>query len=372
MSGERRNRIGASLRAGAALLIGALSLLAATRASVAEDWQARWKKVVAAAEKEGEIDIAAPSGALWREQLMNFKKAYPKIDVKITPFAGRDFWPRLIKEREVGMNLWDIRVGGAETQVYELIRSGGLASIRDMLILPDVADESKWHGGFGHMFLDDAHKYMLSFAAYESPLAFYNEKFVKPGEVRSFQDLLNPRWKGKIALADPRGGSTAVSMAIVYNKFGEGFIRKLLVDQAPVIVKNSRQIMGWFVDGKYPIAMGIPNTSFLEFRKKGIPYRAGKVSGLDIWSVGVGGLQVPNPRPHPNATTVFVNWILSRDVQATLMKAVDLNSRRTDVPVVDPDRALDWSRIDDYVCGQTEALNPAMASFKKLARSLLQ
>lgn len=372
MAGQLLNRIGAALRATAAPLIGALALVAATQALAAEDWQARWKKVVTAAEKEGEIDVAAPSGALWRERLMDFHKAYPKIAMKITPFAGRDFWPRLIKEREVGLNLWDIRVGGAETQVYELIRSGGLASIRDMLILPEVADEGNWHGGFDHMFLDDARKYMLSFAAYESPLAFYNKKFVKPGELASFKDLLDPRWKGKIVLADPRGGSTAVSMAIVYKKFGEDFIRKLLVEQEPVIAKNPRQIMGWFVSGKYPIAMGIPNTSFVEFTKKGIPYDAGKVSGLDIWSVGVGGLQVPEPRPHPNATTVFVNWLLTKDVQTKIMKAVDLNSRRKDVLVVDPARAIDWSRIDDYVCGQSEEYNPAMASFKTLARSILK
>jgi iron(III) transport system substrate-binding protein len=353
-------------------LIGALSLALVSPAAAAEDWSARWKQVAAAAEKEGTLNVAAPSGALWRERLMDFKKAYPKIDIKITPFAGRDFYPRLIKERDVGMYLWDVRVGGAETQAYDLIRSGGLASIRDMLILPEVADESNWYGGFDHMFLDDAHKYMLSFAAYESPLAFYNAKFVKADDLHSFPDLLNPRWKGKIALADPRGGSTAVSMAIAYQKFGADFIRKLLVDQEPAVVKNPRQIMDWFVSGKYPIAMGIPNTSFLEYAKRGIAYDAGKVSGLDIWSVGVGALQIPEPRPHPNATIVFVNWLLTRATQAEIMKAVDLNSRRKDVPVVDPDRALDWSRIQDYACGQTEAFNPAMASFKKLAENILK
>ena len=356
----------------AGLFCAAILLLQSPPARSADDTSPQWKSIVAAAEKEGEIDVAAPSGSLWREQLQDFKKAYPKINLKITPFAGRDFWPRLIKEREVGQNLWDIRVGGAETQVYELIKIGGLADIRKMLILPEVADESKWHGGFDHMFLDNAKKYVLSFAAYESPLAFYNEKFVKADELKTFSDLLNPRWKGKIAMADPRGGSTAVSMAIVYKKFGPDFIRDLLVKQEPVIVKTPRQIMGWFASGQYPIAMGIPNTAFQEFKEKGIDVPAGKVSGLDIWSVGVGGIQIPEPRPHPNATTVFVNWLLTKDVQAKIMKAVNLNSRRTDVPVVDPDRAVDWSNYKEYLSGQTEDLFPSMAAFKKITREVLK
>ena len=356
----------------AGLFVAATLLFQSQPARSDDNASAQWKSIVAAAEKEGEVDIAAPSGSLWREQLQDFKKAYPKINPKITPFAGRDFWPRLIKEREVGQNLWDIRVGGAETQVYELIKIGGLADVRKMLIVPEVADESKWYGGFDHMFLDNAKKYVLSFAAYESPLAFYNEKFVKADDLKTFTDLLNPRWKGKISLADPRGGSTAVSMAIVYKKFGPDFIRDLLVKQEPVIVKTPRQIIGWFASGQYPIAMGIPNTAFEEFKDKGVEVSAGKVSGLDIWSVGVGGIQIPEPRPHPNATTVFVNWLLTKDVQAKIMTAVNLNSRRKDVPVVDPSRAVDWSRYKDYVSGQSEDLNPAMAGFKQISRDILK
>lgn len=367
-----RSMIRRACVAGWAAAALALALLPIRPAAAAEDWAERWQRTVAAAEKEGELAVAAPSGSLWREQLLTFKKAYPKINIKITPFAGRDFWPRLIKEREVGQNLWDIRIGGAETQVYELIRSGGLASIRDMFILPEVADENQWYGGFDHMFLDNARRYMLSFGAYESPLAFYNEKFIKPDELTSFKDLLDPRWKGKIALADPRGGSTAVSMAIVYQKYGPDFIRELLGAQAPVIVKNPRQIIGWFASGQYPIAMGIPNTAFQEFKDKGIEVKAGKVSGLDIWSVGVGGIQIPEPRPHPNATTVFVNWLLTKDVQTQVMTAASLNSRRKDVPIVDADRAIDWSRYQDYLCGQSESLNPAMAGFKQIAREILK
>lgn len=365
-------KLGNLVRTSAAVIVAVVGLSHATGANAAEDWKARWDKVVAAAEKEGRLVVSGPSGSLWRNELLKFKKAYPKIAIEVTPFASRDFWPRILKEREVGKHLWDLRIGGADTQVYDLVEQNGLADVKSMFILPEVADENVWHGGFAHMFTDTAGKYVPSFVAYESPLAFYNPKFVKPEEVKSFKDLLDPKWKGKIALADPRGGSTAVSMAIVYKKFGADFIRELLTKQEPVIVKNRRQILGWFVSGKYPIAMGIPNSSIQEFKSKGVDFEMGKISGLDIWSVGVGGIQVLAQRPNPNATIVFVNWLLTHDVQADIAQAVKLNSRRKDVEPGDPDRAIDWSRYKDYVSGQHQDYHKAMSQFKKLARQILK
>ncbi|MFM2129578.1 MAG: hypothetical protein RL477_1124 [Pseudomonadota bacterium] len=339
--------------------------------ALAQDWKARWDKVVAAAEKEGLVDIAGPSGRQWQQLLSDFTRDYPKIKARVTPFDSRDFWPRLLKEREVGKHLWDIRVGGADTQVYPLAKEGGLADVRAMFILPEVAGENNWYGGFDHMFLDNAKKYVPSFGAYESPLAHTNRAFIKDGEIKDIRELLLPRWKGKIAMANPRGGSTAVSMALVYKKIGPEFIRELFTTQKPVIVKNARQLMDWFVSGKYPIGIGLPNVQIVAYRKRGIDIDMGKIEGLDIWSVGVNGIQVINPRPHPNASIVFVNWLLTQKTQARIMPQVVVNSRRKDVPVVDKHRELDWKNYRNSVSGQTEDLTQAMLDAKNLIRELV-
>ena len=356
------------------LVAGAFAaiVLAKAPAKAADDWKAKWEATLAAAEKEGELNVSGPAGKIWRDELMEFQKAYPKIKISVTPAASRDFWPRVIKEREVGQNLWDLRVGGADTQVYQLAEKGELADIRKMLMFPEVADENNWYGGFEHMFTDNARKTALSFGVYSSPLAHYNPKFIKEGEIKSFKELLDPKWKGKIAMVDPRGGATAVSMAIVYQKFGPEFLTELLVKQQPVIVTNPRQILDWFISGKYPIAMGIPNSSVQQFAQSGVTIEMGEISGLDIWSVGVCGIQVLEPRPHPNATAVFVNWLLTKDVQTRIMAEVKLNSRRKDVPIGYPEGQIDWSRYKDYVSGQSEDLTDAMSEFKKLARTVLK
>ena len=52
--------------------------------------------------------------------------------------------------------------------------------------------------------------------------------------------------------------------------FGEDFVRKLLIDQQPVISKEPRQQMDWLTSGRYPIAFGIPKATFLEYGERGV------------------------------------------------------------------------------------------------------
>ena len=66
-----------------------------------------------------------------REQVMLFQKAYPEVKLDAQGFNSRDFWPRLSKEREAGQYLWDLRVGGADTNVYNFKRAGNMTHLHD-------------------------------------------------------------------------------------------------------------------------------------------------------------------------------------------------------------------------------------------------
>jgi iron(III) transport system substrate-binding protein len=357
-----------------ALFAVAFAGMAAGSALAADDWKAKWDATVAAANKEGALVVSGPSGRVWTEELQKFSKDFPKIRIKVTPFASRDFWPRLTKEREVGQHLWDLRVGGADTGAYRLLNEGGLAAAKDMFILPEVVDESNWITGKTEgMYLDNAQKYMPTFCIYKSQIALINNAFIKDGEIKDFKELTDPKWKGKMAMADPRGGSTATTMAVIYKKFGADFVKDLLVTQEPVIVSNLRQLMDWFVSGKYPIAMGMPTSVLVEYKDRGIKVDMGEVPGLSMYSTGVCGLEVIEPRPHPNATTVFVNWILTRKVQEPLMQAIELNSRMKGVPPGNPETVVPADQIDNYVSGQTEEYYAkAAGEARTLVRSLVK
>jgi hypothetical protein len=54
------------------------------------------------------------------------------------------------------------------------------------------------------------------------------------------------------------------------------------------------------------------------------------------------------------------------------MPVVKLNSRRKDVPLGDPSVAVDTAKLDEYVGGQTELVQPFQRRAAELLRELLQ
>jgi ABC-type glycerol-3-phosphate transport system substrate-binding protein len=168
-------------------------------------------------------------------------------------------------------------------------------------------------------------------------------------------------------MADPRGGAALNGMGGLFKKYGAGFVQKFIVDQKPVITNVPRQQLEWLISGRYPIAFGLPSATSVEYARNGGDISAvGKMAGVLQSSMGVGGIAVPTKNPHPAATKVFVNWLLSKDVQTHLMPRVGLNSRRNDVPIAAPDIALDYSHIDDYFRPQGEEAKQYLDEVKKI------
>lgn len=337
------------------------------------DWKERWDRTVAAAKKEGEINISGPSGRGWREYLSKFQEAYPDITVKITPSAGRSFWPKVMKEYEVGQHLWDLRIGGTDNLSYKLKGQGYLDSVRDELILPEVTDEKNWLGGMDTVFVDKEKKYYLAFVLYEQTIAQYSKKATGAGEDLSFPDLLGPKWTGKITIAEPHGGSPLSGGAVLYRVYGEDYLRKLIVDQKLVVSTEPRQQMQWMTSGRYPITFGLPTAAVVEyFARGGDPDDIGRIKGPRTYSHGVGAISLPAKRPHPNASTVFINWLLTKETQTGLMQAVKLNSRRNDVPLGDPDSAVDVAHLSEYFGSQAEEMQDYQDKTAELYRQLIK
>jgi ABC-type Fe3+ transport system substrate-binding protein len=325
----------------------------------AQEWQADWNRTLEAAKKEAALTLSIPPGREWRDQVMEFQKRYPEIKLDASAFNSRDFWPRLNKERELGSFLWDLRIGGADTNVYNFKKAGNMAPIRPLLVLPEVVDDAKWSGGLDALFIDLDKQYFAAFAAYESENVYFNAKALPDPEVRNLKNITDAKYQKKISMADPRGGAGLSTLAMMYQEYGEDFLRRLMRDSTPVITKDYRQQMEWMASGRYPIAFGLPMPALVDYASRGASIAEyQKIGGPATWSQGFGGLQMPSKGPHPAATKIFVNWILTRDVQTSLMRATRLNGRRNDVPPGAPDRTLRAGQV--YIGVQTEAFQPAM------------
>jgi iron(III) transport system substrate-binding protein len=277
-----------------------------------------------------------------------FQKRFPEI--KVVTVSG-DPVPRILAERRAGKYLADVAIGGATTP-YELYSAKALDSLKDAMILPEVADESKWWQG-KHRFLDPEGEHAFMFIGHpQSGGIYYNTRLVDPKEFRSFWDFLNPKWKGKIHSRDIRspGTGTANMKVFYYNpRLGTEFIRRLYTEMDITLFRDRRQGVDWLVTGKFPICFFCTRSDIGLAKRQGLPVEefGAMKEGLGLTSSS-GNMGLVNRAPHPNAAKVFVNWFLSRDGQLTLQReyakamVTAANSLRVDIPkdMIPPDQRL--------------------------------
>jgi iron(III) transport system substrate-binding protein len=303
-------------------------------------WQANWEQTVAAAKKEGKLNFYV--GRYGSEPLLNeFRKEFPEIKLVTVNGAGNSLGTRIITEIRAGHVVADLFSGGANTNYEVLYEGKALDSIKSLLLLPEVLDETKWLEG-RHRYTDPEQRHVFIYIANPSSSGFYyNTNLANPKEIKSYWDLVNPKWKGKYVSQDPLGTGLGASLQFYYYhpELGADYIRKLFGDMQPVYGRDRRQITDWLAQGRYAMCVGCRDTA--RAKSQGLP--VDELDNVD-WKEGVqltsggGSLSFIKGAPNPNAAKVFVNWFLSRRGQIALQKHQDLygedapNSRRTDIP----------------------------------------
>lgn len=307
-----------------------------------------WETVLEAAKKEGKLMMAGPPSEVWRKPLVDmFREEYPDIALEYTGVAGRDFGPRIRKERELGQKLWDLLAGGTTTAL-EVKVAGFTVPIRPLL-LPEIADESKWFGGLEGLFHDRENMFMPAYTMAIQRTTAVNRDIIKESDIKSSEQLTDPKFKGKIVMQNPIAGSTFAALSNLVYMYGGTFVRDLLLKQDAIFTDSNRQEVEWVVRGKYPIAVGFDPTTLIPFKKQGLGKNVVKLEDK-IFPVGTSysAISLFKDAPHPNAARVYINWLLSQKTQAKLSKIVELNSRRTDVPIIDKESVVDPANLSKY------------------------
>ncbi|HLB28973.1 MAG TPA: extracellular solute-binding protein, partial [Dehalococcoidia bacterium] len=212
---------------------------------------------------------------------------------------------------------------------------GALDPIEPALILPEVKEGKNWLGGTLE-FADREHL-SLVMVSYSNSNTYVNSGLAKPEEFKSYKDLLDPKWKGKILLHDPRiSGPGAAVFAFFYQhkELGPDFVRAL-ARQDLKILRDTGQELEWLGQGKYPICIACSTETAATMVKQGVPIATINPAQLKeggYLSAGAGAVAMLNKAPHPNAAKVYVNWLLTQETQTALARAAKYASRRLDVP----------------------------------------
>lgn len=333
-----------------ALLLGFL-VLGQTRAA---ESQSEWESALQGAKKEGKLVLAIPPSAELRKQMEPLLKQKFGIEVELIVSRGADSANRIASEFKAGVRTFDGLIQGTTTAM-SLQDNGMLDPVMSYMILPEVKDPKYWWGG--HIWNDNlkTNRFLYSFVANAGTEGlFCNTELVKPEEFRSFDDLLNPKWKGKIGLNDPRIGGSGISLwSFMWETKGEEYLVKL-VQQDLLLSRNLRQIADALAKGKLVITIGLGRAEYEPFMKAGLPVKElpRPKEGLPA-SSGYGVLGIVKDPPHPNATRVFVNWFLSKEGQEFYAKVMKQATRRTDVDTkwmsqVGVDAAKDVMTLEEY------------------------
>ncbi|HLB29291.1 MAG TPA: extracellular solute-binding protein [Dehalococcoidia bacterium] len=301
------------------------------------EWQQEWDTVVEAAKKEGKVAVVAPTGAENRPGLTEpFERKYG-IKVEYMAVAGAEHPPRIKAERDAGQYLWDIHIGGTTTIYTALKPMGVLDPMEPALILPEVKDPKNWREGKLNFL--DKDRLVLNFVTYASEPFLVNPNLVKPEEFKSYRDLLDPRWKGKIVVRDPTVSGPGQARFVFYwwhKDLGPDFVRAL-AGQDLVRSRDPRLELEWLAQGKYSICIGCALSQAPELDKPEIPIRpldARQMKEGGYLTTGWGNVFLYNKAPHPNAAKVYINWLLSREGQTEALRAAgEYASRRLDVPL---------------------------------------
>jgi len=291
---------------------------------------AEWDKLVDAARKEGKVTVSLPASAEMKKQVEEqFKKRYG-IEVETFTARGSAGVRRIADEFKAGVRQFDLHIGGSSSIVSGMLDEGILDPIEPWLALPEVKDPKQWWGG--HLWVDNAKRFIYMFQAYLPESLWYNTDLVKPNEIRSFDDFLNPKWKDKIGYLDPRTpGAGDSTWAFMWRVKGEEYLKKL-VAQNLYLGRDQRLLSESLAKGRVAVMIGLSYYSFVPFLKAGLPIKP--LPTLKEGNYGTGGsgnLAIIKAQAHPNSTKVFVNWLLSREGQEVVSRALGQATRRLDV-----------------------------------------
>jgi iron(III) transport system substrate-binding protein len=293
--------------------------------------QAEWDKVVEAARKEGRVVVSIPTSAELRKEFESgFRSKHPGIELELSVARGAANINKIVEEQKAGARNVDLHIGGTTSIITGLLANQFLEPVMPSMLLPEVRDEKHWWGG--HIWADNARKFIYTFTAYMTETVWYNSTLVRPEEITSWDSLLDPKWKGKIAILDPRTpGSGESTWAFLWRIKGEPFLAKLAA-QEMLVGRNLRQLGEAVARGKSAVSIGLSYYTYLPFIKAGLPVRPISTLKEGYYAAsGSGNLVLLKNAPHPNATKVFVNWLLSKEGQTAITKALGQPTRRFDV-----------------------------------------
>jgi len=285
------------------------------------------------------IDAAKKEGALtWYSTLIinqavrpmaaAFEKKYG-IKIAYSRQTNSDVALKVINESKAGRVVGDVFDGALA--VLPLMDAGVVDSYK-----PDAAKDYPAAMKDPKGLWTTTHLYYLTTS--------YNTQMVPKDQApKTFQDLLDPKWKGNIAWTNdltPNGppGFIYNMLTIMGEQKGMDYLRKLAAQKVVSIPGSQRVVLDRVIAGEYPIGIMTFNHHDAISAAKGAPCNWIKMEPLVATN---STMSIIKNAPHPNAARLFVEFVLSDEGQKVLADAFYLPAKpsiQAKVPDLKPEQ----------------------------------
>jgi iron(III) transport system substrate-binding protein len=260
-------------------------------------------KLIEGAKKEGSLIWYTSTSIEDIKRLFDaYTKKYPFIKTEFFNAGSARVFNRILNESRVGKIFFDlVAVRGVET--HQLVKGGFLQ--------PYLSPES---GAYPQGFKDAKGYWVDYFDAYN--IIAYNTKLVpKEQAPKSWEDLLDPKWKSKIALEEEMY-SWYAAISVAWGRERAQRYMRALAKQDVQLRSGQTLIAQLMAAGEFPMGMALAHR-IEKMKEQGAPVEW--VTTLDPVTVSLHPIGVAAKAPHPNAAKLFIDFVLSKEGQQLVL-----------------------------------------------------
>lgn len=266
------------------------------------------EKLEAAANAEGQLNLYSSLPPLNTQRFVaSFEKKYPKIKVSFITLISGTMFSRYTAEVESGVKQADLMLSG----------SSALYQQRPELFSPLTTKNVPGLAKFPANVRARNESYMV--VTVTPHFITYNTKLVPPADLKShlksWKDLTDPFWRGKIALVDPMSTTNVMSwLRTLRIAYGDDWVRDLAKNN-PRYVDGGSSGVQQVAAGAYFLATPTSAGHSTAIRAKGAPLALAEIEGP---AHGIeSSVAMPKQPLHPNAALLYANWVVTPDAQGT-------------------------------------------------------
>jgi iron(III) transport system substrate-binding protein len=241
-----------------------------------------------------------------------FRQRYPFLEVKYTGAGGGRMVNRVVTEHRAGLNKFDV-LGGTSTSHVALMKAG--------LIARNVTPVRKeLREGFM-----DAEGYRVTPFTYALVIGYNSRAVAKEQRPRSYEELLEPKWKGQIGLEAAGYEWLGALIDTMGEEKALAFARKLATQNLRV-QQGSSLLVQQMIAGEFNVLIDALHYQLENQKERGAPVDFVIPDPLLVKDPS--GIWLAKYSPHPHAASLLIDFLFTREAQEIYARQNRLVARK--------------------------------------------